>query len=108
MPLTPDERRMRAQIAAASRWAKTDDRKQATAKARSGLRAKFEREADPAGTLAPDKLEYRVQQLMRAHMLRMSLKAKKARRAAAEARQASRDAAREERQAAAEVREPAS
>jgi hypothetical protein len=85
----PEERAMIAQIAARSRWAKTPDRSGATSKARSSLRTKFEREADPDGTLSPAEREYRVEQLMKAHMLRMTLKAKQARRAAREARDVS-------------------
>ena len=70
-------------IGAAERWGRCEDRAKATEPARRGLRAKFEREADPDGTLPPDELEYRVEQLMKAHMLRMSLAAAKARKAKA-------------------------
>lgn len=84
---TPEERSLVAQIAAAERWGRTPDRTAATAVARAGLRARFAREVDPDGTLAttdPADLERRVDQLHRAHMLRMSLKAKAARRKARE------------------------
>ncbi|MGD8214613.1 hypothetical protein [Aestuariimicrobium sp. Y1814] len=74
------ERVMRAQIAASTRWAKEPDRAQATKPARQGLRRKFEREADPEGKLPQAELDYRVDQLMKAHMLRMTLAASKARR----------------------------
>jgi hypothetical protein len=40
-----------ARIAAAERWARTSDRAAATEPARRGLRARFEREADPDGVL---------------------------------------------------------
>lgn len=90
----PEERVLVAQIAARSRWAKTQDRTQATARARGGLRARFEREADPDGVLTPTELDYRVDQLMRAHMLRMSLKAKQGRRKAREADLAAQEAQR--------------
>lgn len=85
---TPEERTLSAQIAAAERWGRTQDRTAATEPARRGLRAKFEREVDPDGALAasdPAELERRVDSLMRAHMLRMSLKARSARRRAREA-----------------------
>lgn len=78
-----------AQIAAAERWGRTPDRTAATAPARAGLRAKFAREIDPYGALAksdPAELERRVDQLHHAHMLRMSLKAKAARKKATELR----------------------
>ena len=45
------------------------------------MRAKFEREVDPDGTLDPAKRERRVNSLMKAHMLRMSLAASRARAA---------------------------
>ncbi|MEV5962096.1 hypothetical protein AB0L70_10050 [Kribbella sp. NPDC051952] len=48
--------------------------------ARAGLRAKFAREIDPDGTLDPAEVERGVEQLLRAHMMRMSLKAKATRR----------------------------
>ncbi|GAB3623841.1 hypothetical protein GCM10027418_19250 [Mariniluteicoccus endophyticus] len=70
------------EIAARVRWANTPDRTAATAAARRGRRAKLEaeiREQHP--DLSSDEIEYRVDQLMRAHMLRMSLAAKKARAA---------------------------
>lgn len=77
---TPQERILIAQIAAAERWGRTPDRTAATAPARAGLRAKFAREIDPESNLDPAELERRVDQLLRAHMLRMSLKARNARR----------------------------
>lgn len=70
-----------AQIAAAERWGRTPDRTAATEPARAGLRAKFAREVDPDGTLDAAELERRVDSLVRAHMLRMTLAAKAARRA---------------------------
>lgn len=51
---------------------------------RGGLRAKFAREIDPDGSLArsdPAELERRVNHAHRAHMLRMTLRAKQARAA---------------------------
>ncbi len=81
---TPEDRSLVAQIAAAERWGRTTDRTAATAPARAGLRAKFAREVDPTGALDPAEVERRVEQLMRAHMLRMSLKAKGSRRKAKE------------------------
>lgn len=78
---TPADRTLAARAAAASRWGRCADRSEATAPARAGLRARFEREADPEGTLSPSEREYRADQLLQAHMLRMSIAAKKARRA---------------------------
>lgn len=78
---TQASRVLAARIAAAERWGRCPDRSQATAPARAGLRAKFARQVDPNGRLEPDELERRVDSLMRAHMLRMSLAAKNARAA---------------------------
>lgn len=75
----PESRAIVAQIAAAERWGRTADRTAATEPARAGLRAKFAREIDPDNGLDPDERERRIDLLMRAHMLRMSLAAKRAR-----------------------------
>jgi hypothetical protein len=81
--MTPEERTRRARIAAHTRWGKTADRTAATEKARQGLRAKFEREADPDGVMAPADRETAAESLAKAHYLRMaaarSAKAKKRR-----------------------------
>lgn len=84
--MTPEDRKTRARIAAATRWAAEPDRTTATAAARQGLRAKFAREIDPDGAMPGEELEYRVDHLMRAHMLRMSLAAGRARRAKSQAK----------------------
>lgn len=81
----PERRVLIARIAAAERWGRVADRAKATAPARTGLRLKFEREIDPDGTLEPAELERRVNHLVRAHMLRMSLAASAARGRVAEA-----------------------
>lgn len=77
------DRVLMARIAAAERWGHTSDRRAATAPARRGLRAKFEREADPHGTLVPAERARRADHLMRAHMLRMSRAAAQGRRRSA-------------------------
>jgi uncharacterized membrane protein YebE (DUF533 family) len=74
------DRVLRARIAAAERWGRVHDREAATAPARRGLRAKFEREADPDGVLSPQELAQRADLLMQAHMLRMSRAAARSRR----------------------------
>lgn len=50
------------------------------ARARKGLAAKFEREADPDGVLPEAERQRRAALLMRAHMLRLSSKSAAARR----------------------------
>jgi len=50
------------------------------ARARKGLRAKFEREADPDGVLPEAERQRRADLLMRAHMLRLASRSAAARR----------------------------
>jgi hypothetical protein len=49
----PSDRALVARIAAAERWARTDDRAAATAAARQALADRWERQADPDGQLDP-------------------------------------------------------
>lgn len=78
-----DDRVLIARIATAERWGRTSGRTAATEPARRGLRAKFEREADPDGALSAQERARRADQLMKAHMFRMSRAAAQARRRAA-------------------------
>lgn len=77
-PLTPEQRRLRAQIAAHSLHAQQDP-KVTTAPARAAFRHRFELQADPDGVLSADERRRRADQLMRAHMARLSLKSSRAR-----------------------------
>jgi hypothetical protein len=70
--MTPEERTRRAKIAANVRWGRTADRTAATEAARRGLRAKFEREADPEGVMNPADRARAADNLSRAHYLRMA------------------------------------
>jgi hypothetical protein len=74
------DRTVVARIAAAERWGRTADRRAATEPARQGLRAKFEREADPEGVLDPAERARRADALMTAHMLRLARASAQARR----------------------------
>lgn len=69
-----------ARIAAAERWARTADRVAATEPARRGLRARFEREADPEGVLDVAERARRADALFTAHMLRLARASAQARR----------------------------
>ena len=86
------EARLRASIAAHESWGHTEDRAARTAPARAALMARFEREADPEGVLAPDERARRAEHLRRAHFQRLALKSAQARRRAREATEAARDA----------------
>jgi hypothetical protein len=85
MTMTPAERRLAGQVAAHRRWAFTTDRTTATAPARAGLYAKFERQVDPDGKLAPEERAIRAESLWKAHfagMARKSIQARKRKSAA--------------------------
>jgi len=70
--MTPQQRTLRARAAALTRWAKTRDRTEATAPARAGAYARFEREVDPAGDLDPALRARLADSARRAHMARMA------------------------------------
>ena len=67
-----------ARIAAADRWAKEPDRTRATAAARAGLEARFEREVDPDGVLPPEELAKRVRSAKTAYYSRLALRRRRA------------------------------
>lgn len=83
MPLTLEQRRIRAQIAAHTSWANTDDRTARTAPGRQAVIEKFEREADPDGRLGPAERRRRALHLQAAWMGRIALKSSKRRAARA-------------------------
>jgi hypothetical protein len=56
------------------------DSHQIAARARSGLRARFEREVDPDGTLPPARRVELVDRKMRLHMTELSRRAQAARK----------------------------
>lgn len=74
--LTPEQHRLRAQIAANTRWA-YDDPKAGTRNARAGFEARFEREVDPEGVLDPAERRRRARAALKAHMARLALASSK-------------------------------
>lgn len=81
MPLTPAQRRLRAQVAVNAQLSRVTDQAARTAPARAGLMAKFEREArelHPDGS--PEVIARAAEHLRKAHMARLSLASSKARR----------------------------
>ena len=74
-PLTPEQRRLRASIAAYERWGRTPrtERAAAARRGQAGLLARFELEADPDGSLPPAERARQAQRLYRAHMRRVAL-----------------------------------
>jgi hypothetical protein len=53
--VTPEQRRLRAKIAANARWSRPMARADQADAARSAILARLEREVDPAGALPPDE-----------------------------------------------------
>lgn len=71
-----------ARIANFDRWSRETDRQAATAPARRGFMARFEKQVDPDGTLSPAERARRAELAMRAHMSRLALASAKRRAAA--------------------------
>lgn len=67
-------------IGAHESWARTEDRTARTAPARRAFLARFEREVDPEGRLAPAERAKRAENARRAHFQRLALQSAKARR----------------------------
>jgi hypothetical protein len=87
MPAESADASLRGRIAAHERWAHTADRRAATAPARRGLEARFEREVDPSGELDPAERARRVDAKRKAHFARLALLSARSRRAARQARE---------------------
>ena len=83
--MRPNERVMRARLAAHTRWAQESDPAAATAKARQAFMDRFEREVDPNGDLDPAERARRGESARKAHFTRLALKSAQARRQAKEA-----------------------
>ncbi|GAA3841708.1 hypothetical protein GCM10022403_087320 [Streptomyces coacervatus] len=81
MSTTPEERSLRAQIAAFERWAYEADRSDATAAARAASMGRFDKLVDPDGSLTPEERARRAACARKAHFLRMALRSAQARRA---------------------------
>lgn len=62
--------------AALRRWAFENDPQAATAPARAGFLARFERAVDPENRLEPAEREVRARRLMRAHMIALARRRK--------------------------------
>ncbi|MCP9272779.1 hypothetical protein [Mycolicibacterium arenosum] len=78
--LTPAERTMRARLGAHTSWANTTDRSARTAAAREAALRRFETQVDPEGLLSPEERHRLAEHARKAHMLKLSMAAAKARR----------------------------
>jgi hypothetical protein len=70
--MTPEQRRLRAKIAANARWADPMARADQADAARSAIFARLEREVDPAGQLSPDERDRLVRAAARALSARLN------------------------------------
>ena len=77
--MTPSQRSMQARVASLTRWARTDDPKAATAPARAGFAARFERQLDEMGVTDPNERARRLPLLRKAYMTGLALKSSQAR-----------------------------
>lgn len=80
-PFTPEQRALRARLAAFTRWGNTENTSAATAPARRAFLDRFDREADPTGTLPAAERARRAAQLRKAYFARLALQSSRARSA---------------------------
>lgn len=76
--MTPEQRSLRARLAAQARWAK-EDPAATTARARAGFDARFEREVDPDNLLPIAERQRRAASARKAYFTRLALASSKAR-----------------------------
>ncbi|HEX5115756.1 MAG TPA: hypothetical protein VFW65_11220 [Pseudonocardiaceae bacterium] len=77
--LTPEQRTLRAKLAAHASWANTTDRAARTAAARQAALDRFERYVDPDGVLSAVERAERAASARKAHFMRMALLSARAR-----------------------------
>jgi hypothetical protein len=78
--LTPQQRALRAKLAANTRWSEDGDRKGNAKRAQAGLLAKFVDQVDPDRVLPEDERLRRAEAARKAHMQRLAFLSSKARR----------------------------
>ena len=76
--LSPEQRSLRARLAAHSKWANTDP-VEGTAAARKAALDRFEKQVDPDGTLAPAERARRATHARKAYFTKLALKSAQAR-----------------------------
>lgn len=83
MPLTPEQRSLRARIASQTRWANESGKTQGQ-RGQKGLRARFLRETrEKYPDLDEPEIQRRADHALKAHMAQLALKSSKARSARA-------------------------
>lgn len=71
--MTPEQRRLRAQIAANTRWSRPMSREDQADAARNAMHERLEREVDPLRELPPDERDRRVRSAARALSAKLNL-----------------------------------
>jgi len=84
--MRPEERILRARMAAHASWANTPDPTARTAPARDAFQARFEKQVDPDGILSAQERTRRAESARKAFFTGLALKSSSGRRKAAEAR----------------------
>jgi hypothetical protein len=77
--LTPQQRTLRARLAAHRSWAKTSDRRARTASASKAFLERFEREVDPDGVLPADVRAQMAESARKAFYTELAFKSARAR-----------------------------
>jgi hypothetical protein len=77
---TPAERAMHSRAASHARWAHEGDRTAATAPARAGMQARFEKQVDPDGLLDPVERAKRAESARKAYFADLTRRSIAARR----------------------------
>jgi hypothetical protein len=78
-PLTPQQRTLRARLAAHRSWAKTSDRRARTENASKAFLERFEREVDPDGILSADIRAQMADSARKAFYTKLAFKSTRAR-----------------------------
>ncbi len=78
--LTPEERTLRARLAAHVSWEKTSDPAARTEAARQAFHDSFEKQVDPDGCLDPAERSRRADSARKAHYSRLAYRSARARR----------------------------
>jgi hypothetical protein len=71
--MTPEQRRLRAQLAANCRWSRPMSREDQADAARSAMHQRLEQQVDPFGELPPDERDRRVRSAARALSAKLNL-----------------------------------
>lgn len=74
MALTPEQRILRARLAAHARWSKVRDRAAENEKARQAFLSRFEREVDPHNAMDPETRAKAAENARAAYFRRLALR----------------------------------